>query len=71
MTVAEWVTLRPIYEICNREMGYEGGGMRRDTWWRKTAAWKQMRATLENILVAARVQQREPSGVERAGNERR
>ena len=28
-TVAEWVTLRPIYEVCEKETGYDGGGMRR------------------------------------------
>ena len=28
-TVAEWVALRPILEVCDRETGYEGGGRRR------------------------------------------
>ena len=25
-TVAKWVALRPIFDICVRETGYEGGG---------------------------------------------
>ena len=29
-TVAQWVTLRPIFEVCARETGSEGGGHRRD-----------------------------------------
>ena len=24
--VAEWVALRPIFEVCVKETGYEGGG---------------------------------------------
>ena len=24
--VVEWVVLRPIFEICEKETGYEGGG---------------------------------------------
>ena len=31
------------------DMGYETGGKRRDPWWRKTAARKQMSAMLEAI----------------------
>ena len=52
--MAEWVALRPILEVCNRETGYKGGGRRRETWWRQTAAIKQLSATLKYILVAAR-----------------
>ena len=32
-TVAEWVALRPILEVCDKETGYEGGGMLRERWW--------------------------------------
>ena len=46
--------LRPILEVCNRETGYKGGGRRRDPWWWKTAARKQLSATLKYILEAAR-----------------
>ena len=24
--VAEWVSLRPIFDVCARDVGYEGGG---------------------------------------------
>ena len=27
VTVAEWVALRPIFEVCVKEKGYEGGGL--------------------------------------------
>ena len=53
-TVAKWVALRPILEVCNRETGYEGRGRRRETWWWKTAARNQLSATLKYILVAER-----------------
>ena len=33
-TVAEWVALRPIFEVCAKETGYEGGGKLREPWWR-------------------------------------
>ena len=52
-TVAEWVALRPIFEVYAKETGYEGGGRLREPWWRQAAAEKQLRATLEDILVAA------------------
>ena len=26
VTVAEWVALRPIFKVCAKETGYEGGG---------------------------------------------
>ena len=28
--VAQWVVMRPIFEACTRETGYEGGEHRRD-----------------------------------------
>ena len=40
VTVAEWVALRPIIEVCDMETGYEGGGERRETWWHKSASHK-------------------------------
>ena len=49
-TVVGWVVLRLILNICNRETGYEGGGRRRDTWWRLTPDRKQLSAALEDIL---------------------
>ena len=49
-TVAKWVALRPIIEVCAGNTGYEGGGLRREEWWNQGAAYKQLRATLEEIL---------------------
>ena len=31
-TVVEWVSLRPIFEVCAEEMGYEGGGRFCEQW---------------------------------------
>ena len=31
-TVAEWVALRPIFEVCEKETGYEGGGRLHRQW---------------------------------------
>ena len=50
------MALRSIIYIFESELGYEGGGMRRDLWRRQTAYWKQLSATLEDILAAARAQ---------------
>ena len=56
------MALQPIFDICKMETGYEGGGRLREPWWRQTAAEKQLRATLEDILVAAMERRRqEPS----------
>ena len=56
--VLEWVALRPIFELCTKGERYEGGGRLREPWWRQLAAEKNLRDTLEDILVAAREQQR-------------
>ena len=37
-TVAEWVALRPIFEVFVKETGFEGRGRARNQWWRQTAA---------------------------------
>ena len=52
--MTEWVPLRLILEICNRETGYKGGGRRRELWWYKMAAWKLLSATLDEMLEEAR-----------------
>ena len=31
-TVAQWVALRLIFEVCVGKKGYKGGGNRRDAW---------------------------------------
>ena len=56
--VTEWVSLIPIYDVCERGMGYSGGGRRRDPWWWKTAARKQLKDMLDEIFAASRERQR-------------
>ena len=34
-TVSKWVALHPLFELCTRETGYEGGGRRKKLWWRQ------------------------------------
>ena len=58
-TVAEWVTIQPIFVVCARETGYEGGGRLQVLWWRQEAAEDQLRVTVEEILAAARVRRRQ------------
>ena len=53
-TVAEWVALRLILGVCDRETGYEGGGSLHEPWWRKMTARKQLIVMSEEILVVAR-----------------
>ena len=52
--VAQCVLLWPIIEVCARETGYEGGGCRRDTWWRQDVPETHLKATLEEILLESR-----------------
>ena len=53
-TVAEWVVLCPILEVCDKDTCYEVGGRRREPWWRQRTARTQMSATLKEILASAR-----------------
>ena len=48
----EWVALRPILEVCDKETGYKVRGG--EPWWRKTTTRKQMSATSKDILAEAR-----------------
>ena len=43
------MALSPIMEICDRETGYNGGGRRREQWWRKTVDGKQLSAGNGNL----------------------
>ena len=47
-TVAQWVALRPLFEVHARETGYKGGGCRKEAWWRQEATEKQLWSTLED-----------------------
>ena len=46
-TVAQWVALRTLFEVCASETGNEGMGRRRKVWWRQEATEKKLRVTLE------------------------
>ena len=61
-TVAEWVALRSIFEVCARETGYGGGGNTRNPRLRQEAAEKQLRVMLEEILEEARERRQQESG---------
>ena len=46
--VSQWVALRPLFEVCARETGYEGGRRSRKEWWRQEATEKKLQVTLED-----------------------
>ena len=52
--MAQWVALSPLFEVCTRETGYEGGERRRKVWWIQEATEKQLWATLEDSREAKR-----------------
>ena len=52
-TVAEWVSLWPIFKICAKETAYEGWGRLREPWWQQAAAEQQLKSTLKEILAGA------------------
>ena len=45
-TVAQWVDLLPLLEVCTRETGYKGGGLKQRPWWRQQTT----KETLCNML---------------------
>ena len=49
VTVAEWVTLQPIFDVCKINNGYEGGGRLRFLLWRQEAADNQLKVTVASI----------------------
>ena len=59
--------LRPILDICDREMSYEGGGRRRDPWCQKTADRKRLSAMLKIFSRRQGRGVRNPEGVVREG----
>ena len=61
VTVVEWVSLRPIFDVFARDTGYEGGGRLRVPWRRQEAADNQLKVTLEVISEAARVRRQQES----------
>ena len=45
--LAEWVALRPIFEVYTKELGYAGGGKLQETW------CTQMRCRRRDVEIAA------------------
>ena len=45
-TVAQWVALHPLCELCEGDTGCEGGGRRSKVWWSQEATEKQLWITL-------------------------
>ena len=41
--MSQWVALRPLFEVCARDTGYEGGGRRRKVWWLQEVTEKNFR----------------------------
>ena len=58
----EWVELQPIFDVCARETGYEGGGKLQVQWWRQATAENQLKVMVKYILVTARVRRLQESG---------
>ena len=61
-TLADLVTLWPIFDVCAGDTGYEVGGRLQMPCWRKEAVYNQLRVTVEAISEASRVQRRQESG---------
>ena len=61
-TVAEWVALRPVFEVCAKETGFEGGGRAQEKWWNQTAVENQLKNTLKYISAVARERCRQKFG---------
>ena len=51
--MTKWVDSRPIFKVCARETGYNGGGNIWEQWWRQASAEKQLRVTLGDIFAPA------------------
>ena len=53
--------IRPIFEVCTKEKGYEGGGRLHKPWRRQADAEQQLKAMLEEILASAWEQRQKES----------
>ena len=62
VTVVEWVSIRPIFDVCTREMGYEGRGILQVSWRMQKVEEDNLRVTVEAILAAVRVRRRQKPG---------
>ena len=41
--------MRPIFDVCTGDKGYEGGGRSREAWWRQDVVEKKLLETLVGI----------------------
>ena len=57
-TVAQWVALRLLSEVCEREKGYGGVELRREAWWLQETTEKKLWATLVGISWEAKRRRR-------------
>ena len=55
------MALWPIFEVCAKETGYEGGGELCKPWWQQEAADQRLKGTLKNISAAAGERRRQES----------
>ena len=60
--MVEWVDIRPIFDVCTRETGYNIGGDPWVLWWRQAVGEKQLKVMVEDILVAAKERCRQKFG---------
>ena len=47
--MAQWVALKPLFEVFAVEKVYAGSGRRRETWWLHETTETQLQDTLEGI----------------------
>ena len=52
------MALLPIFGVCVRGAGYEGGGKLRVPWWIQSVSEKQLKVTVQEILAAERERRR-------------
>ena len=57
-TVAQWVVMSPVFELCVRDTGYEGGERRSDERWCQEALETRLSETLEEIFWESRRRRR-------------
>ena len=58
-TVAEKLYTQPIFDVCDQETGFEGGGRLWVIWWGQKDAEDQLRVAVEAISSSARVWRRQ------------
>ena len=57
--MAQWVTLRPVLELCTGDKVYEGGGRRREAWWCLEATEKKLQANFTGVSQEYKMRRRQ------------